>query len=412
MARFNSVLMISQLFNPDFGGLSTRAYGLARLFKSLGFRVTILTTVPHYPDGYPKNYREDNEFELIRLRLRLIPYKGFLNRMVNFSFFPLVCCEKLFNSHNEYDIAVSIGFNPFSAIPLRLNGIKYIMDLSDLWPETIALKVKNPLLRLTLQLIGRMVNKFVYEKSIGFILLNPNMYRLLKEFYNLKSIKWTWIVNPANEDLFRPVKNREKVREKLEIDQDSFIILYHGTFGVLQGLPKVVEAFGKAINFMRGDKRPVLYLIGNGEEYSKIMKVISKLSPRVRAHIKVLPRMSRKAVANYVRIADLGLVPINAPNALIYIVTPVKSMEYLASGIPILAPKGSFIGNDVVRVGAGFLTDFRDVDETVKSLIEAYRVLNKEEQWHLYSNSAIELYSSKYSMDIQRKRLSKLLEEL
>ena len=412
MAKFDSVLVISQLFNPDFGGLSTRAYGLAQLFRSLGYKVTILTTMPHYPDGHPKSCPKDSEFEFIRLKLRLLPYRGFLNRMINFSYFPLACCEKLFNSHYDYDLAVSVGFNPFSAVPLRFNGFKYIIDLSDLWPDTIAPKVRNLPLRLALLLVGRIVNHYVFERSTGFILLNPNMYKLLKRLYHLKEIRWTWVANPANEKLFKPAKDKRKIRERLGIHQDSFIILYHGVFGVLQGLPLVVKAFGKAVNFMKDGRSPMLYLIGHGEERDKVAKAISELPPKVKARIKVLPYMPREAVADYVRAADLGLVPINAPNTLIYIVTPAKSIEYLASGIPILAPRGSFIGSDAAKFGAGFVTDFRDVDETAKSLVEAYRALSEEEQWRAHSELAAKLYADKYSMGVQRKRLSRLLREL
>ncbi|RLF03724.1 MAG: hypothetical protein DRK00_08335, partial [Thermoprotei archaeon] len=346
MARPDSVLVISQLFNPDFGGLSTRAYGLALLFRSLGCRVTVLTTMPHYPDGYP---REDScprgdGLDLVRLKLRLLPYRGFLNRVINFSYFPLACCRELFNSHGDYDLAVSVGFNPFSAIPLMFNGFKYVVDLSDLWPDTIAMEVRNPPLRLVLQLVGRRVNQYVFERSTGFILLNPNMHELLRRFYRLSEVKWTWIVNPADEGLFRPAKSREELRERLGIDQDSFVVLYHGVFGMLQGLPLVVRAFGKAFSSIRGRKQPVLYLIGHGEELGKVLRAVSELPPRVRERVKVLPRMPREVVANYVRAADLGLVPISASDALIYIVTPAKSIEYLASGVPILAPRGSFIG--------------------------------------------------------------------
>jgi len=412
MAKPDNVLIISQLFNPDFGGLSTRAYGLAQLFKNLGYKVTVLTTMPHYPDGYPKNCPESDEFDLIRLKLRLLPYRGFFNRMINFSYFPLVCCEKLFNTHNDYGLAISVGFNPFSAVPLRFNGLKYIIDLSDLWPDTIALKVKNLLLRLFLQSIGRLINSYVFKKSTGFILLNPNMYKLLRKLYGVRGVKWTWIVNPANEKLFNPTRDKDKIRENLGIDQDSFVIMYHGVFGVLQGLPLVIKAFAKAFNFMRGHRPPTMLLIGRGEEEEKMRRVINDLPLKVRARVKVLPSMPRETVAKYVGGADLGLVPINAPKALIYIVTPAKSIEYLASGIPILAPRGSFIGNDVMNFKAGFVTNFNRIEETAKSLVSAYKVLDDEDNWRSYSELAIKLYKSKYSMKVQMERLSSLLRDL
>jgi len=414
MARPDSVLVISQLFNPDFGGLSTRAYCLARLFRSLGCKVTVLTTVPHYPDGYLKlNERfSDDELNLIKLRLKLLPYRGLLNRVINFSRFSIACYETLLNSH-DYDLAVSVGFNPFSAIPLRLNSTKYVIDLNDLWPDTIVMKVRNPLLRPVMQSVGRRMNRYIFEGSAGLILLNPNMYKLLRRLYHIREItKWTWIVNPALEELFRPAKDREKIRERLGIDQRSFVIMYHGVFGILQGLPLVITAFGKAISSMGNGRPPVLYLIGHGEERGKILKTINELPLKIREHIKVLPQMSRETVAEYVKAADLGLVPTNGPDSLIYILMPTKSVEYLASGVPILAPKGSFIGNDVVRFRAGFVTDFRDVNETAKLLITAYRILSDEDMWRVYSELAIKLYTDRYSMKVQRGKLLRFLSEL
>ena len=53
-----NVLVIAELFLPDMGGGSTRAFNVVKGLLSLGHRVTVVTAFPHYPTGkVPENYK-------------------------------------------------------------------------------------------------------------------------------------------------------------------------------------------------------------------------------------------------------------------------------------------------------------------------------------------------------------------
>ncbi|MBS7618945.1 hypothetical protein KEJ25_10240, partial [Candidatus Bathyarchaeota archaeon] len=53
------ILVISQIFPPDMGGSSTRAYNVAKGLLLNGTEVTVVAGFPHYPTGnVPKNLRK------------------------------------------------------------------------------------------------------------------------------------------------------------------------------------------------------------------------------------------------------------------------------------------------------------------------------------------------------------------
>ncbi len=72
--------------------------------------------------------------------------------------------------------------------------------------------------------------------------------------------------------------------------------------------------------------------------------------------------------------SDLGLVPIvSKQNLAIYVSMPLKAAEFLASGTPVLVPKGSFIGKIVTEAQAGLEVDFSNpsmVFEAIRRILD------------------------------------------
>ena len=88
------VLVIAQLFPPDGGGASTRAYNVVKGIVKKGHSVVVVSAFPHYPHGHiPDKYRkrilyreihQPEEIEIIRTWVPALPSKGFSNRLLIF----------------------------------------------------------------------------------------------------------------------------------------------------------------------------------------------------------------------------------------------------------------------------------------------------------------------------------------
>jgi hypothetical protein len=85
-----NVLLISQYFPPDIGGVATRTNNLVKSLAENNCRVTVIAAFPHYPNGHiPDQYRrlpikveQIGKVKIIRTFILPIKSQGFLKRLL------------------------------------------------------------------------------------------------------------------------------------------------------------------------------------------------------------------------------------------------------------------------------------------------------------------------------------------
>jgi len=127
---------------------------------------------------------------------------------------------------------------------------------------------------------------------------------------------------------FEPVG--DSMREELRLS-DKKVMLYHGTLSPNRGLQDAI----RALSLLKGKYTDLVFLIvgdGKGRQELEDLSVAMNLTERVIFTGKV-PYID---VPKYVRTADISILPF--PDITWWRVSsPIKLMEYLAMGLPIVA---------------------------------------------------------------------------
>ncbi len=148
---------------------------------------------------------------------------------------------------------------------------------------------------------------------------------------------------------------------------DAFRIVYHGTIARRLGLDLAVRAFEK-ISESCSDAR--LEIFGTGDAARDLEAQIAASPARGKIHFS--NRMFRvESVAQMVQGASVGIVP-NRRDAATEYMLPVKLLEYVHLGIPVIAPRllaveYYFAEDQVAYYGPG------DVDELSACLLRLYQ---------------------------------------
>lgn len=373
------VTIVALLFPPDMGGGASRAMNIARCLIDQGYEVRVITSLPHYPNGLPllKSFhlrRESIErMKVTRLPILGLPHKGFVNRFIIYSWFAILSALEL-RAYRGSTKIISIGPRPFTDISSYIVKIatksSLIVDVSDLWPETWI--INNRIANALFQGVGVWLNRIVFEHlSDNVSVLNERGLGFLVKRYSIKK-HCVVIYNSVDTSAFtydKMVKVRkENLKAILGKDVESrFVILYHGVIGPYQRIETIIEA---ASVEERQLGKALFVIVGEGEQKEKIIRYARLKGNK---NVVFLPKIDREQMQGIVAESNLGLVPIvYRQNLIIHIAMPVKATEFLASGTPVLVPKGSFIGKIVTERQAGFEVDFSDplsIFEAIKKAI-------------------------------------------
>jgi glycosyltransferase involved in cell wall biosynthesis len=172
---------------------------------------------------------------------------------------------------------------------------------------------KNWLYRL-LKALDNLFVLILIKTASAFILLNSNMREKLKiddrpilimeGIFNSTRLK----INPINDNC------------------GSRIIMYSGNLNLSDGVMDLLEAF-KSI----ADDKYLLWITGKGNSLDMILKA-SQSDPR----IKYWPALGNQELFSLLQRATLLVNPLKSENPKTQFFFPSKTIEYMASGVPVL----------------------------------------------------------------------------
>jgi len=192
------VLVIAQLFPPDMGGGSTRAYNVVKGLTSLGHKTTVITAFPHYPTGkIPRKYRWKlisvetiGKSKVIRVWVPSVASKGLARRLVLFISFifssllalPFVGDVDVLWAANPNILSVysALGYSFFKRCPV-------VQNVDDLWPEVLyKLGILNSRI---LQEIAESISRLAYAVSKAITPISPAYVDTIVNKYEVGSQK-------------------------------------------------------------------------------------------------------------------------------------------------------------------------------------------------------------------------------
>jgi colanic acid biosynthesis glycosyl transferase WcaI len=324
------ILYLTQWFDPETHVI--KGLKFVRALQAAGHGVTVVTGFPNYPSGrlYP-GYRlrpilreTIDGVDIVRLPLYPSHDNSSWHRSLNYLSFFLAALIYLLVRRARYDFAyvyhppITVGLA--AAIAGLVRRLPFILDVQDLWPDTLAATGMAGG-RRTMRLIGPLCS-FVHRRA-DIIVTQSDGIRAALQSRGIAAGKLVTIRNwaasePCTCEVLAPLVPQR------------FVVVYGGNLGRAQNLGTVLEA---ALRLR--DRRPdiLIRLYGDGVEAASLRARAEALGlHNLEFHLPVgkdtINAVFARADALLVHLADHPLFAITVPS---------KVQAYLAIGRPILA---------------------------------------------------------------------------
>lgn len=380
------------------GGASTRVSNAIKGLDKRGHELVVVTAFPHYPHGriphkYGKKalaFEKKGDAEIIRVWVPSLPHKGFAKRLImylSFTFSSLMAlpfCGKV-----DAIWAASPNFFVYiSGIVYKIfKGASLTLDLVDLWPEALVnlgfLKAS-----FTASMVNHSVN-LLYKLSNAITTLNSSMKReVLKR--GIRSDKTHIVENVVDLEIFRPYEV-----EKPSMLRRKFVVMYSGNLGPAYDFETVLGA----ARILLENSEVTFVLRGSGECEGEIERRLESL--KLNNVILLTEVLSVKDVIEFLNMADAFLLPMKRVKRT-EASFPLKLLEYLACGKPVICSAEGVSANFVQRSQSGIVVKPGDA----KSLAEATSLLLGDEKLRKeFGKNGVEYVSQRFSCDEMSRKL-------
>jgi glycosyltransferase involved in cell wall biosynthesis len=262
-------------------------------------------------------YEEKGKFNLVFSYLKFI-YQSFLklNEMLFSRKLDVV------HVHNMPNFLV------FAALIPRLLGKKVILDIHDSTPETFFAKYGDGQKRFIYNILS-------FEEAVccrfahKLICVNYPQRNILVN-RGIPAKKITISMNLPDPKWFNLVEKTGQTKNK----HNKFRIIYHGTISNRLGVDLAIRACAK---LAKNNPDIELNILGGGDGLQECTDLVKKLGCDNVVHINnnMIPL---EGLLSYLEDMDLGIVP-NRKNMATELMLPVKLLEYVTLGIPVVASR-------------------------------------------------------------------------
>ena len=297
--------------------------------------------------------------------LNLAKYRGksninYILSYVRFTFLAFIECTKLLarksldvvHVHNMPNFLVFAGL-----IPL-LSGKPIILDIHDTMVETYAAKFADRPSK-TLEWVLRIEEAICCRMARHIVCVNDIQKAALvrRNIPEKKIVVAMNVPDPKVFDLNRSTQTRPKEDKK-------FRIVYHGTVTKRVGVDKAIRAISKLDGRVPGLE---FHIVGEGDDFEEFQKLSKILGVKNMVHFR--RRVPLEELIAILGDMDLGIVP-NGRNIATELMLPVKMLECIALGIPVVAPRlmtiTHYFTEDMI-----FYFDPDDVGSMTEAILEA-----------------------------------------
>lgn len=242
------ILFITHNFPPEVNAPASRTYEHCRRWVAKGHRVTVITTVPNWPQGviYPgyKNRLiqrdEIDGIDVIRVFTYVTPNKGFSRRIFNYLIFMLFSfIASFFVRKPDLTIATSPQF--FAGIGgWAVSCIKrtpFVLEIRDLWPESIIAlgALKNRAIIAVLESI----ESWLYHRADQIVVVSKAYIPHIQKYCG-EDAPIAYVPNGVDFERYSP-QDAEDLRSQYIADK-KLLVSYIGTLGMAHGLGVILQA--------------------------------------------------------------------------------------------------------------------------------------------------------------------------
>ncbi len=384
--------ILTQYYPPEIGAPQARLSALARRFVERGHEVHVLTAMPNYPTGriypgYGGVVRRETLDGIQVLRTYIYPTKSVRTARRLSNYFSFVFSSAVAGAALLPDLDYLMTESPPLFLGItgyvlsRLKRVKWIFNVSDLWPESavrLGAVGNGRTLRLAYDL-----EAFCYRKAWLVTGQSREILENIRERF--PKVSTYHLPNGVDTDMFTPARRDENMHQRL-VGDGACLAMYVGLHGVAQGLKQVLEA-ATQVQDIEGLR---VVLVGDGPEKEELIETSRRLGLR---NLRFENPVPAAEVPSLLASADIALVPLKThlPGAV-----PSKLYEAMASGRPVLLAANGEAATIVRESGAGRVTEPGDSGAMASVLRELYdNAQGREEMGHNGRRATVERFDQR-----------------
>lgn len=329
------ILFLSHYFPPEVNAPASRTHENAKRWVREGHRVTVLTCAPNHPNGivYPgyhnaiRQWEERDGIRVLRVGTFISANKGFAKRILNYLSYS-VAAVLLAPLVRDVDLVVSTSPQFFCGLAgyavSRLKRVPWVLEIRDLWPESIIAVGAIGDKRVIAFLEG--IETFMYRRADHVVAVT----RAFKRHIVIRGVppgRVEVITNGADLERFAPAPRDNAFRAEHGLT-GKFVASYVGTHGMAHGLDTIF----RAAELLRGEPRIVFLLVGDGAERENLVAEKERLALD---NVMMLPQQPKELMPEILASSDASLVLLRKTD-LFKTVIPSKIFEAMAMARPII----------------------------------------------------------------------------
>ena len=390
------ILVISQYFYPE----PFRINDIAQEWVKRGYKVTVLTGIPNYPEGkfYPgyswtKRRKETwNGIDIIRIPLISRGHSSLRLILNYYSFVVSGWFWKSFTSLKP-DLIFTFEVSPMIQALIgkwfsKRRKIPNYLYVQDLWPENLKVVggIRN---KRVLNHYQRMSDK-IYKSCTKIFATSPSFVKAIQERVEDKEKVLYW--PQYAEDFYHPVER--KVVPEIP-DDGRFKIIFTGNIGEAQGLdilPKVARLVDDSVCFV---------LVGNGRYKEQLIKDIED----VKEKFIFIERQPAERIPALLAACDVAFLSF-MDSPLFEKTIPAKLQSYMACGMPILASASGETKRIIEEAQCGICCELGNAEQLFKSI-----TLLKQTDISIMGKKSSNYIKSYFNKEVLMNQMDSLLGE-
>lgn len=404
------ILFLTHYFHPEGNAPATRVYEMCRRWVKAGHEVTVITGVPNVPngvvyDGYRNRFRQQENvagIRTIRVWTYLAANKGTMRRIANYLsyMFSAVLCA-LFVKRPDVVIATSPQFfcGWACAIVCKLRRLPFILEIRDIWPESIV--------AVGAMSEGRMLRFLewleikLHSAADHIVTVGPGYRDRLVE-KNVLPERISIIPNGVDTAMFSPREPTPGLKKEFGVE-NCFVCSYIGTVGMASGLDVVLRAARIFKEHGRADIR--LLVVGDGAVRDDLQAAAEKNGLD---NVIFTGRQPKDRIPDFLAMSDVCLVHLRKEK-LFESVIPSKIYEAAAMAKPVVLGVKGRAAKLATDAGIGICIEPENAEE-LANVVE--QLAGNVSQCHKMGLAGREMATADYDYDRLARRYMEVIHRL
>lgn len=327
------LLFLTDNFPPEVNAPATRTFEHCREWVKNGMEVTVITCFPNFPEGKLfKGYRNKlyqteymDGIRVIRVFTFITANEGFVKRTLDYISFGVAALIAGLFIRTDLIVATSPQFFAayFAKLLAFIKRKKWVMEVRDLWPESI--KTVGAMKEGKLYRYLEWLELGLYRSASRIITVTDTFKkRIIARGIDANKIEV--VKNGANLDLYTPRDKHQAILRELGLEH-KFVVSFIGTLGLAHKLSFIIETA------MKIDDPEIHFLIvGAGADKKNLEELVERLKP---VNVTLRGMIPKEMVPDYISVSDVSLINLRKSETFKTVI-PSKIFESSAMGKPIL----------------------------------------------------------------------------